>query len=76
MMHTDDMKLLHPASLDIPTVKQYTSGNPKDILAFAFDPLKTFIISNLVFVGGAFCENIIRVARIIEVSDIKQSLSF
>jgi tryptophanyl-tRNA synthetase len=76
MMLTDDMKLLHSASLNVPTVKRYTVENAKDILAFAFNPLKTFMFSNLDFVGGAFYQNIIRVARMIKVSDIKQALGF
>ncbi|KAH0365099.1 tryptophanyl-tRNA synthetase, partial [Aureobasidium melanogenum] len=76
MMLTDDMKLLHSASLDVPTVQRYTVENAKDILAFAFNPLKTFMFSNLDFVGGAFYQNIIRVARTIKVSDIKQALGF
>lgn len=76
MMLTDDMKLLHSASLDVPTVKRYTVENAKDILAFAFNPLKTFMFSNLDYVGGAFYQNIVRVARMIKVSDIKQALGF
>ncbi|EME80392.1 uncharacterized protein MYCFIDRAFT_32009 [Pseudocercospora fijiensis CIRAD86] len=76
MMLTDDMKLLHSASLDVSTVKRYTVENAKDILAFAFDPVKTFMFSNLDFVGGPFYQNIIRVARMIRVSDIKQALGF
>lgn len=62
--------------LDLPTVKRYTVENAKDILAFAFNPLKTFMFSNLDFVGGAFYQNIIRVARMIKNSDIRQALGF
>ncbi|KEQ78747.1 tryptophanyl-tRNA synthetase [Aureobasidium pullulans EXF-150] len=76
MMLTDDMKLLHSASLDVHTVKRYTVDNAKDILAFSFNPQKTFMFSNLDFVGGAFYQNIIRIARMIKVSDIKQALGF
>jgi tryptophanyl-tRNA synthetase len=60
----------------VPTVKQYTVENAKDILAFGFDPHKTFMFSNLDYVGGSFYKNIVRVARLIKVSDIKQALGF
>ena len=75
-MLTDDMKLLHSKSLSIEAVRRYDIDNAKDILAFGFNPLKTFLFSNLDYVGGAFYENIIGVARHISVSDIKLALRF
>jgi tryptophanyl-tRNA synthetase len=76
LMLTDDMKLLHSTSLSVPTVRRYTVENAKDILAFGFNPRKTFMFSNFDYVGGSFYQNIIRVARLITVSDIKQALGF
>jgi tryptophanyl-tRNA synthetase len=76
LMLTDDMKLLHSPSLIVPTVKRYTVENAKDILAFGFHARKTFMFSNLDYVGGSFYQNIIRVARLIKVSDIKEALGF
>ncbi|KEQ68222.1 tryptophanyl-tRNA synthetase [Aureobasidium namibiae CBS 147.97] len=74
LMLTDDMKLLHSPSLAVPTVKRYTIKNAKDILAFGFNTQKTFMFSNLDYVGGSFYQNIVRVARLIKVSDIKRAL--
>lgn len=75
-MLTDDMKLLHSKGLTIHDVRRYNVDNAKDILAFGFNPKKTFIFSNLDFVGGAFYQNIIGVARHISVKDIKHALGF
>lgn len=75
-MLTDDMKLLHSQTLTVASVRRFTNNNAKDILAFNFDPKKTFMFSNLDFVGGAFYENIIRIARHISVKSIKVALGF
>lgn len=76
IMLTDDMKLLHSKSLTVQDVRRFDIDNAKDILAFGFDPKKTFIFSNLDFVKGAFYENIVRVARHISVKNIKDTLGF
>ena len=76
IMLTDDMKLLHSKSLSVEAVRRYDIDNAKDILAFGFNPHKTFLFSNLDYVGGAFYENIIGVARHISVSNIKTALGF
>jgi tryptophanyl-tRNA synthetase len=76
MMLTDDMKLLHSPSLTASAVATYSSQNAKDILAFTFNPARTFLFSNLNFVGGAFYQNIINIARHITVTDIKKELGF
>ncbi|KAF1844289.1 tryptophanyl-tRNA synthetase [Cucurbitaria berberidis CBS 394.84] len=76
IMLTDDMKLLHSQKLDFESVARYTSDNAKDILAFGFNPASTFMFSNLDFVGGAFYRNIVSIARLIRVSDIKNALGF
>lgn len=75
-MLTDDMKLLHSKDLTVQDVRRFDVDNAKDILAFGFDPKKTFLFSNLDFVGGAFYENIINVARRISMGDIKDALGF
>lgn len=76
IMLTDDMKLLHSDGLNVKDVKRYALGNAKDILAFGFKPESTFMFSNLDYVGGAFYENIIAVARRIQIKDIKTALGF
>lgn len=75
-MLTDDMKLLHSKHLTVQDVRRFDVDNAKDILAFGFDPKKTFVFSNLDFVGGAFYENIIGVARHISMKSIRDALGF
>lgn len=76
IMLTDDMKLLHTPNLDVSTAQRYAITNGRDILAFGFNPAKTFMFSNLAFVGGPFYENIVRVARMISVASMKRALGF
>ncbi|OCK74767.1 tryptophanyl-tRNA synthetase [Lepidopterella palustris CBS 459.81] len=76
IMLTDDMKLLHSTSLKFQDVRRFLIDNAKDILAFGFPMESTFMFSNLDFVGGAFYENIVAVARHIQVSSIKTALGF
>lgn len=75
-MLTDDMKILHDKNLAIPDVRRYDIENAKDILAFGFDPSKTFMFSNMDYIGGAFYQNIISIARHITVRSIKEDLGF
>ena len=75
-MLTDDMKILHDKKLAITDVRKYDIANAKDILAFGFDLSKTFMFSNMDFVGGAFYQNIISIARHITVRSIKEDLGF
>ena len=75
-MLTDDMKLLHSKDLTFQDVRRFDIDNAKDILAFGFNPKKTFIFSNLDFVGGAFYENIVGIARHISIKNIKNTLDF
>ena len=74
IMFTDDMKLLHPKNLTVRDAKRF--DNAKDILAFGFSPKKTFIFSNLEFVGIAFYEEIIDIARHVSIKNIKNALNF
>lgn len=57
-------------------MRRFTIENAKDILAFGFNPKSTFIFSNLDYVGSAFYENIILVAREIQVKNIRTALGF
>ncbi|KAI4189151.1 MAG: hypothetical protein L6R41_001650 [Letrouitia leprolyta] len=76
IMLTDDMKLLHSKTLTVYDVRRFSMDNAKDILAFGFDPKKTFLFSNLDFVGGALYENNIGVARYISMKSIRATLGF
>ncbi|KID82762.1 tryptophanyl-tRNA synthetase [Metarhizium guizhouense ARSEF 977] len=76
LMLTDDMKILHDKDLPIQDVRKYDIANATDILAFGFDLSKTFMFSNMDYIGGAFYQNIISIARHITVRSIKEALGF
>ncbi|NP_001148802.2 Tryptophan--tRNA ligase, cytoplasmic [Zea mays] len=59
---TDDEKYLWK-NLTIQESKRLARENAKDIIACGFDIERTFIFSDFSFVGGAFYENMMQVAR-------------
>ncbi|KAE8767426.1 tryptophan--tRNA ligase, cytoplasmic [Hordeum vulgare] len=59
---TDDEKFLWK-NLTVNESKRLARENAKDIIACGFDVEKTFIFSDFNFVGGAFYENMVKVAR-------------
>jgi tryptophanyl-tRNA synthetase len=48
---TDDEKFLFKQELKIEDCEKFCKENAKDIIAFGFDPEKTFIFSNLQYMG-------------------------
>lgn len=48
---TDDEKFLFKSNLTLEKCKQFAYENAKDIIACGFKPEKTFIFSNLDYVG-------------------------
>ena len=76
IMMTDDEKYMHSASIDIADSKRFTKENVKDIIAVGFDVKKTFIFSDFDFVGGAFYENICRMAKRITINQIRGTFGF
>lgn len=73
---TDDEKFLFKPKLTIEDVKKFARENAKDIIAAGFDVNKTFIFSDLQFVGGAFYENVVRTSRQITTSTAKAVFGF
>ncbi|KAK7205410.1 tryptophanyl-tRNA synthetase [Myxozyma melibiosi] len=73
---TDDEKFLFKSSLKIEDVKKFAFENAKDIIAVGFDPKKTFIFSDLKYMGGAYYENVVRVSRQITMSTAKSVFGF
>ncbi|KAL1914368.1 uncharacterized protein VTP21DRAFT_8948 [Calcarisporiella thermophila] len=73
---TDDEKFLFKPSLTIDQCYKYTLQNAKDIIAFGFKPEKTFIFSNLDYVGGAFYRNVVKISRGITLSQSKAVFGF
>lgn len=73
---TDDEKFLFKPKLSIEDVKKFTVENAKDIIACGFDLNKTFIFSDLNYMGGPFYENVVRVSRQITTSTAKAVFGF
>ncbi|XP_054165407.1 tryptophan--tRNA ligase, cytoplasmic-like [Oppia nitens] len=74
---TDDEKYLWKG-LSIDEIKKATKENIKDIIAMGFDVNKTFIFSDLSFIGKcpAFYENIIKVQRSVTFNQVKGIFGF
>ena len=68
---TDDEKFLFRPNLTIETVQKFARENAKDIIAVGFDKSKTFIFSDLDYVGQAFYHNVVKIARGITISQSK-----
>ncbi|KAJ5753941.1 uncharacterized protein N7511_008094 [Penicillium nucicola] len=76
IMMTDDEKYMHSQKIDIEDSKRYTKANAKDIIAVGFDMKKTFIFSDFEFIGGAFYENMCRMAKRITINQVKGTFGF
>lgn len=73
---TDDEKYLVKDGLKIEDAHKFAYENAKDIIACGFKLDKTFIFSDLDYVGGAFYYNIVRIARAIPQSQSKAAFGF
>ncbi|KAI9805629.1 MAG: tryptophan--tRNA ligase [Piccolia ochrophora] len=60
IMLTDDEKFLFKPNLSIDDVIKFSKQNARDIVAVGFDPKKTFIFSDLEYMGKAFYQNVVR----------------
>ena len=76
IMLTDDEKFMHSHKIEIDDVKKYTRQNAMDIIAVGFDMKKTFIFSDFDFIGGAFYENMCRMAKRITMNSVKATFGF
>ncbi|BDD60197.1 hypothetical protein MPDQ_002797 [Monascus purpureus] len=76
IMLSDDEKFMHSQKIEIDDARKYTKANVMDIIAVGFDPKKTFIFSNLDFVGAAFYENICRLAKRITINSVRGTFGF
>lgn len=73
---TDDEKFLFKPNLKLEDVQKFAFDNARDIVACGFKLEKTFIFSNLDYVGGAFYHNVVRIARMITTSQSKGTFGF
>ncbi|GAA6046199.1 Tryptophan--tRNA ligase, cytoplasmic [Rhodotorula toruloides] len=73
---TDDEKFLFKASLKLEQCHSFAFQNAKDIIACGFKPEKTFIFSDLDYVGGAFYRNVVKISRLITARQSQQTFGF
>ncbi|KAH1699146.1 hypothetical protein KXV84_001116 [Aspergillus fumigatus] len=70
------LKYMHSQKIEVDDAKKYAKANAKDIIAVGFDMKKTFIFSDFDFVGGAFYENICRMAKRITINSVRGTFGF
>ncbi|GAA5969567.1 hypothetical protein JCM11641_008163 [Rhodosporidiobolus odoratus] len=73
---TDDEKFLFKPALKLEQANKYAYQNTKDIIACGFKKEKTFIFSDLDFVGGAFYHNVVKISRLITARQSQQTFGF
>ena len=73
---TDDEKFLFKHELKPEQTYEFSRQNAKDIIAVGFKLEKTFIFSNLNYVGGPFYHNVVRIARLITTNQSKGTFGF
>ncbi|TPX49471.1 tryptophan---tRNA ligase [Synchytrium endobioticum] len=73
---TDDEKFLFKEDLKLEDTYRYTMENAKDIISIGFDPSKTFIFSNLDYVGQAFYRNVVKISKCVTTSVAKATFGF
>lgn len=73
---TDDEKFLFKEKLKLDECHNYATENAKDIIAIGFDPEKTFIFSNLDYMGGGFYQNVVKISKCITTNVSKAAFGF
>ncbi|MBW0502220.1 hypothetical protein O181_041935 [Austropuccinia psidii MF-1] len=73
---TDDEKFLFKSKLTVEQSHKYAFDNTRDIIACGFKLEKTFIFSNIDFMGGKFYQNILQIARTITYNQAKATFGF
>jgi len=75
-MLTDDEKALFKDGLTTEDAYQYGLENAKDIIALGFDVKKTFIFSDLKYMGGHFYENTIEFCQLVPFNQVRGAFGF
>lgn len=73
---TDDEKFLFKSNLTLEDCHKYAFENAKDIIACGFKLEKTFIFSDLDFMGGQFYRNVLQISRVITYNQSKATFGF
>ncbi|PIA65590.1 hypothetical protein AQUCO_00100825v1 [Aquilegia coerulea] len=63
-------------NLSVEESKRLARENAKDIIACGFDITRTFIFSDFGYLGGAFYENVVRVARCVSFNQVRGIFGF
>ena len=72
---TDDEKFLHKQELTLEKAYEMGKNNIKDIIAFGFDPKKTFIFSDVDYIGQMY-PNVVKVQRALTLNNIQAIFGF
>jgi tryptophanyl-tRNA synthetase len=72
---TDDEKYIHKEELTLEDTKRMGRNNVKDIIAFGFDPAKTFIFMDSDYIGTMY-PNILKVSKHVTLTTIKSVFGF
>ncbi|KAJ3346026.1 tryptophan--tRNA ligase, partial [Kappamyces sp. JEL0680] len=67
---------LFKQELKIEDAKKYMIANAKDIMSFGFDPERTFLFSNLEYMGGGFYQNVVKIAKAITTNQSQACFGF
>ncbi|KAJ7530767.1 hypothetical protein O6H91_14G018500 [Diphasiastrum complanatum] len=72
---TDDEKCMWK-NLTVEESQRLARENAKDIIACGFDITKTFIFSDFNYVGGAFYQNMVRIAKCVTLNQVRGIFGF
>ncbi|KAJ5076939.1 tryptophan--tRNA ligase cytoplasmic [Anaeramoeba ignava] len=72
---TDDEKFLWNPKLTLEKVHQFMIENAKDIIACGFDPEKTFIFSDMNYIGEMY-PNICKIRKILTFNQVRSTFGF
>ncbi|OJJ38733.1 hypothetical protein ASPWEDRAFT_36423 [Aspergillus wentii DTO 134E9] len=76
IMLTDDEKALFKEKLSFEETHKFALQNAKDIIACGFDQKKTFIYSDLEYMGGHFMTNIWEFSKLITFNQVRGAFGF
>ena len=72
---TDDEKYMYRGELEYDQIQKMAKSNIKDIIAFGFDPEKTFIFSDIEYISTLY-PNVIRVQKHTTLNQVKGVFGF
>jgi|UniRef100_A0A7S3F4N1 tryptophanyl-tRNA synthetase len=72
---TDDEKCMWK-NLPVEETRRLARANCKDIIACGFDPQRTFIFADFDYVGGAFYQNVVRIAKCVTLNQVRGIFGF